>query len=745
MKLWNKEIEAVIFDMDGTMFDTERLRFQMLKQASKELYGVEMSDQLLYDSLGLSAVTGEQLAKDMYGQEFPYKEIRELADAYERGYVLNHGVPVKKGLYNLLERLKKNGLLIALATSSKRRIAKEYLSIAKVSRYFDVLVCGDEVARGKPNPDIFLKAASELSCDPDKCIVFEDSQNGVIAALAAGTNPIFIKDMKDITAELRENVFCAYDSMTSLLSDLIHGSEKLPAPTLSDQFPAVKDYEVVGIHGFGAIGGGYLAQVFSHWDGYTKPSKIIGATQDSTLIQLVNSLGKYSVAYESLAYYQQIDDVYLVDIGNEKDVIEMYEQSSIIGLSLPEKAIPEQAKFIAKALVSRYEKGLDKLTILIVINKIHAAKYVMRHVENELKRLLGNISEVKQVLNSAYFCESVVNRMVSQISVDTVLQKMEAKFLELHRTIGEYSEDVMDLFHQSECYSRKGKSKHSKEAMMSLSKNFESVSKFARAITEVNLILFQSEPDMPIYVSNESPLLNRLIQVYPMENIGFLQEIKNKLSNGTHAIIAWYAKLLGYDTIGKGMGDERVVTLTKEIMKYELRPALIAENKEFKKYINTFIESFIERCRYSFKDKCTRVGRDPLRKLQRGERVLGAIELVGRHNMPTDKLEFGVACAILYAVRNCDKNDAEATMIRSLYHQRKSIADVLCYDGPYNKSVYRGLDRKADGALIERITKLFHELKHQLEVMDQDKASALIHESSHRARAASSPQQSCML
>ena len=71
MKFFDRDIDAAIFDMDGTMFDTERLRFKMLKQASLELFGQEMSDELLYDSLGVSAVTGEQLAKDVYGEAFP--------------------------------------------------------------------------------------------------------------------------------------------------------------------------------------------------------------------------------------------------------------------------------------------------------------------------------------------------------------------------------------------------------------------------------------------------------------------------------------------------------------------------------------------------------------------------------------------------------------------------------------------------------------------------------------------------
>jgi HAD superfamily hydrolase (TIGR01509 family) len=189
MLFQNKLIEGAIFDMDGTMFDTETLRFKMLKQASKEIYGKEISDQLLYNSLGISAVTAEKLAKETYGNDYPYKKIRARADELERGYVREKGVPVKEGLYNLLERLKKNGVLIALATSSRREIAEEYLINARVLRFFDITVCGEEVERGKPDPEIFLKAANELNCEPGSCLIFEDSRNGLIAASAAGGHP----------------------------------------------------------------------------------------------------------------------------------------------------------------------------------------------------------------------------------------------------------------------------------------------------------------------------------------------------------------------------------------------------------------------------------------------------------------------------------------------------------------------------------------------------------------------------
>ncbi len=582
--------------MDGTMFDTERLRMKMLKQASKEIFGVELSDSLLYDSLGVSAVTAEKLAKNQYGPDYPYKKIRARADELERGYVREHRVPIKEGLYNLLERLKKNGVLIALATSSRREIAEEYLLNAKVLRFFDIIVCGEEVTRGKPDPEIFLKAATELNCEPSNCFIFEDSEKGLQAAGAAGGIPIFIKDIKEPAPEIKALAFKSYEKMTDLLRDLTQQMPKMPPPSLNEHFPQSIGYMVAGIHGFGAIGGGYLAQIFSHWDGYTRPRQLIGATSNSLIRQLVNALGKYQVKYESLAYFQTIANITLIDMDDEAQIVDMYKKSQIVGLALPEKAIRTQAKRIAKGLIERYDSTGEPLTLLIVMNKVNAAKYVHNHVANALEVLAGQ-EKAKKILANTYFSETVVNRMVSRIPDDVVLSKIQNEMYRMHRIIMDNSAKMTQMFEFSKAYltevnatapveANKNENKAIYQAI-NVAEDVSFVTQFAVELSKLNVTLFSSEPDMPIYASKGSPVLEHLRQVVTVDDIKAMQEIKNKLSNGPHAVIAWYSALLGYKTIGQGMGDLRVSTLAENILKKEIKPALLAENPHRKQYINT--------------------------------------------------------------------------------------------------------------------------------------------------------------
>ena len=241
-----------------------------------------------------------------------------------------------------------------------------------------------------------------------------------------------------------------------------------------------------------------------------------------------------------------------------------------------------------------------------------------------------------------------------------------------------------------------------------------SVTQFANELSKLNVTLFSSEPEMPIYVRKGSPILEQLRQVVTVDNIKSMQEIKNKLSNGPHAIIAWYSSLLGYKTIGQGMGDSKVSKLAENIIKNEIRPALLTENPTSKQYINSIASNFLKRCRASFKDECSRVGRDPIRKLQSGERIIGTIHLAQKFGLKTSGLEFGAACAIMYSILSENENDLEALKIKQLYEKGASVMDILTYTDEYNKSKYIGLDINVDLELIFSIQASFDTLKKEL-------------------------------
>jgi hypothetical protein len=361
--------------------------------------------------------------------------------------------------------------------------------------------------------------------------------------------------------------------------------------------------------------------------------------------------------------------------------------------------------------------------LLIVMNKINSAKFVRNHVENAIKLLAGE-EKAKKIVESTFFSETVVNRMVSKIPDEVILSNIQNELYRMHKSILDYSGKMNDVLAFSQAYfAERSSAKQNKSAKIENQAIYQtihvadyvsSVTQFANELSKLNVTLFSSEPDMPIYASRGSPLLERLRQVVTVENIKSMQEIKNKLSNGTHTIIAWYSALLVYKTIGQGMGDSRVSNLAENIIKNEIRPALLIENPNSKQYINSITLNFLKRCRASFKDQCSRVGRDPMRKLQCGERIMGTIHLAQKHGLDTSGLEFGAACAIMYSILSINENDVEALKIKQLYEKRHSIGDVITYSGEYNKSKYVGLDINKDKELIERIQESFNNLKKEL-------------------------------
>ncbi len=707
-----KRIFSAIFDMDGTMFDTERLRFKTLKQASMEIAGKPLSEQTLIGSLGLSAKRAEALARANHGEDFPYAQVRKRADELELEHVRNHGVPIKPGLLEVLERLRKSGLTLAVATSSRRAIAEEYLINANVLKYFDITVCGDEVSQGKPHPEIFLRAARALNCEPDQCFMVEDSENGMLSAIRAEGQAILIEDIKPPAAEVKAGALKAYRSMNEFLADLNECVPKLGMPALNEPFPASLNQFRVGIHGFGAIGGGYLTQVFSHWDGYTRPCEIIAASRSRMLRESVSAFGNYSVRYGATSFDQTIDNVRMIDMDDDDAVIDMYTAAEIIGLSLPEQAIRSQAQVIAKGLLQRFERRGRELTILIVLNKVGGAAFVRRHVQAELA-LLCSPEIGRQVLHKTHFAETVVSRIVSKLGKDALVRQLRIKSQMFQNSLEEEPAVSAPSSKLQPEYER-------------LIGHFRPFAQSSSALSQLHLILFNSEPDMPLYVERGSDLLERLRQVKTVADIAQIQVIKNRLWNGPHAIVAWYASLLGYAWVGQAMGDSRVSELAERLVREEVGPALVAENAGMAEAVGDFANAFLERCKTSFRDPCARVGRDPLRKLQRHERIFSSIDLARKQGIDTPGLAFGAALAIHYALSCADDKDREAQVIRQRYEDNAgSVEAVLSYAGDYHGKPYPGLDPVKDEALIETIVGNFRRLQRELDTTPAHKATAI--------------------
>ena len=195
-------ISAFVFDLDGVIFDSERAVFNEWKLIS-EKYGFPNLEEPYMKCIGVNAATCRQIFLDYYGGDFPYDEYcDERRKNFKEKY--GHGkLPLKPGVRELLERLKRKGFKVAIASSTRTQTVREEIRDAGLPDYFDEIVGGDMVERSKPAPDIFLKAAEVLGAQPENCCVIEDSFNGIRAACAAGMFPVMVPDMLPPDDEMR--------------------------------------------------------------------------------------------------------------------------------------------------------------------------------------------------------------------------------------------------------------------------------------------------------------------------------------------------------------------------------------------------------------------------------------------------------------------------------------------------------------------------------------------------------------
>lgn len=207
-------IKAVVFDMDGVIFDSEKL-YRKHWLITAEEYGINRDTMMELCNLiaGATKENNEKLMKSRFGEDFDYMLFREKTMTRMDGEIAQNGVELKPGVKEIFQYLKERGILIGLATSTQKERAERNLKNAGILDVFDEVVYGGTVQRGKPFPDIYLKACEKLNVMPDEAMGIEDSINGVKSASAAGLYTVMVIDLIAPTDEIREMADEIYESL----------------------------------------------------------------------------------------------------------------------------------------------------------------------------------------------------------------------------------------------------------------------------------------------------------------------------------------------------------------------------------------------------------------------------------------------------------------------------------------------------------------------------------------------------
>lgn len=212
-------IRAVIFDMDGLMLDSERIAQEAWQQAGRE-WGYDIPAEVYLHAVGRTAADTATIMRSAYGDDFPFDEMYARKQALLYQFIERGQISVKPGLFELLDLIEAQQKVKAVATSTDRKVALLKLTTSNLIDRFPVIVCGDEVERGKPAPDIYLQAAAKIDVMPGHCLVLEDSESGTKAAHAAGMIPVIVPDLKQPAAEIASLAHAVVDSLVDVTSML---------------------------------------------------------------------------------------------------------------------------------------------------------------------------------------------------------------------------------------------------------------------------------------------------------------------------------------------------------------------------------------------------------------------------------------------------------------------------------------------------------------------------------------------
>lgn len=198
--------------MDGLIFDTERLSFDTFTQAAGEL-GWTASREAFLAGMGVPRAQIPKTLNEVLGRGFPALQVVDRSYELLEELIDRDGPPMKDGVEAVLDALDDRGVRSVVATSTDTETARRYLRMAGIIGRFSGVIGGDQIEQGKPHPDIFLHAAETLESRPQATLVFEDSEIGARAALAAESRVVVIPDFTEPSDHVRERIFAVLPSL----------------------------------------------------------------------------------------------------------------------------------------------------------------------------------------------------------------------------------------------------------------------------------------------------------------------------------------------------------------------------------------------------------------------------------------------------------------------------------------------------------------------------------------------------
>lgn len=205
-------MQAVIFDMDGTLIDTEKYYRIFWPKALAE-FGYHMTDEQALSMRSLGRPFAPAQLKKWFGEDLDYYAVRQRRKDMMEECLDREGIRRKPGALKLVQRLRADGITTAIATATDPERTAKYLKLTGLEGYFDRLISATQVKEGKPSPDIYLFACEQLGLAPEDCLAVEDSPNGVLSAYRAGCKVVMVPDQTRPEEEMKKYLYAVAESL----------------------------------------------------------------------------------------------------------------------------------------------------------------------------------------------------------------------------------------------------------------------------------------------------------------------------------------------------------------------------------------------------------------------------------------------------------------------------------------------------------------------------------------------------